>query len=189
MHCHVLGHEDLMMMINFDPTLMETPDDSPIAHNYAPPAFNPYVHHPPHGIDTTDITNGTEFTTPSRRKPGQASGGQPRQPDHRGHSGHGRRIREAFALALQTAHSDPRPSLGNIGVQVREDSLIAGGNRQRPSPTEQTAMGQVVVGELWQQTISSPDPRIGLAGEIPTPGWLTWLSPLTSGDATAGLPG
>jgi FtsP/CotA-like multicopper oxidase with cupredoxin domain len=189
MHCHVLGHEDLMMMINFDPTLMETPDDSPIAHNYAPPAFNPYVHHPPHGIDTTDITNGTEFTTPSRRKPGQASGGQPRQPDHRGHSSHGRRIREAFVLAApQTVNSGLRPSHGNTGMEFRDDSLITGGKQQRTSPAEQNAIGRVVVAELWQRTISNPASGIGLPVEMASPGRQTWLSPLSPGDAAAGLP-
>jgi hypothetical protein len=82
MHCHILGHEDLMMMINFDPTVADRPDEVPISRNYAPPSFNPYVHHEPKGIDTTDITNATEFTTANRRRPRRPSSG------HNGHHGH-----------------------------------------------------------------------------------------------------
>ncbi len=87
MHCHILGHEDLMMMINFDPTVADRPDEVPISRNFAPPAFNPYVHHEPQGIDTTDITNATEFTTANRRRPRRPSGGHNGHHGHQGHQG------------------------------------------------------------------------------------------------------
>lgn len=45
MHCHILGHEDLMMMINFDPKIQAQPGtDTTISQNFAPPSMNPYVH-------------------------------------------------------------------------------------------------------------------------------------------------
>jgi hypothetical protein len=135
MHCHILGHEDLMMMINFDPTVAERPDGVPISRNYAPPAFNPYVHHEPQGIDTTDITNTTELaaslnalTRRSSRKGRGASGrgskGHRGHRGHRGHAGHRGHIRQRFVLADERQSDRPTDDF-------RRDSLISGGERRR----------------------------------------------------------
>ncbi|MEB3350264.1 MAG: multicopper oxidase domain-containing protein [Cyanobacteriota bacterium] len=132
LHCHILGHEDLMMMLNFDPTVAERPDGVPISRNYAPPAFNPYVHHEPQGIDTTDITNTTELaaslnalTRRSSRKGRGASGrGSKGHRGHRGHAGHRGHIRQRFVLADERQSDRPTDDF-------RRDSLISGGERRR----------------------------------------------------------
>lgn len=77
-HCHTLGHEDLMMMASVDPTVNDTrPDGAPISRNFAPPAFNPYVHPEPGGTHSgamAVLANTLKLSSDCRHGTNQADG-------------------------------------------------------------------------------------------------------------------